>query len=120
MNHSFFRLSILGLLLAINTTVFADEFEVDRIRYKTTSSSTVEVSSKSYDNRYSGDIVIPESVDYNGTTYEITSIGSEAFRDCSRLLSVTIGNSVTSIGGGAFQSCSRLASVTIGNSVTNL
>ena len=48
----------------------------------------------------------------------LTSIGYEAFRDCGRLTSVTIPNSVTSIGGGAFWSCSSLTSVTIPNSVT--
>ena len=49
-----------------------------------------------------------------------TSIGSYAFRDCSGLTSVTIGNSVTSIGEGAFYGCSSLTSVTIGNSVTSI
>ena len=50
----------------------------------------------------------------------VTSIGDYAFRDCSSLTSVTIGNSVTSIGHCAFQYCSSLTSVTIGNSVTSI
>ena len=48
-------------------------------------------------------ITIPNSV---------TSIGSQAFYDCSGLISVTIPNSVTSIDNMAFQYCSRLTSVT--------
>jgi len=40
-------------------------------------------------------------------------IGSYAFRDCSGLTSVTIGNSVTSIGYCAFYGCTGLASYTI-------
>ena len=41
----------------------------------------------------------------------VTSIGYEAFRDCSSLRSVTIGNGVTSIGYDAFYGCSGLTSI---------
>ena len=68
----------------------------------------------------SGDIVIPESVTYNGTTYSVTSIGNQAFFRCSGLTSVTIPNSVTSIGNSAFLGCNHLTSVTIPNSVTSI
>ena len=73
-----------------------------------------------YSNEYTGNVVIPESVTYNGNSYPVTSIGNSAFRSCSGLTSVTIPNSVTSIGNYAFQSCSGLTSVTIPNSVTSI
>ena len=50
----------------------------------------------------------------------ITSIGKNAFRDCTSLASVTIPNGVTSIGGQAFDGCSSLASITIPDSVTSI
>jgi hypothetical protein len=50
----------------------------------------------------------------------VTSIGRSAFSGCSRLTSVRIPDSVTSIGDRAFQYCSNLTSVTIGNSVTSI
>ena len=43
----------------------------------------------------------------------VTSIGSNAFYNCSGLMSVTIGNGVTSIGERAFLGCNSLASITL-------
>ena len=68
---------------------------------------------------YSGNIVIPEYVTYESTTYKVTSIGSRAFANCENLISVTIPNSVTSIGSSAFQNCS-LQSIVIGNGLISI
>ena len=77
-------------------------------------------SSSYYSNEYTGSVVIPETVTYNGSTYSVTSIGDWAFCGCSGLTSVIIGNSVTSIGERAFRDCYGLTSVTIPNSVTSI
>ncbi len=57
---------------------------------------------------YSGDIVIPATMEYEGITYRVIAISDYAFWRCNGLTSVTIGNSVTSIGNGAFSGCSGL------------
>ena len=115
------------LLLLFSVAVNAHDFAVDGIFYYITdeSNKTVEVtyrgsSSSEYSNEYTGDVVIPESVTYNGNTYSVTSIGFEAFDDCSGLTSIEIPNSVTSIENDAFYGCSGLTSVVIGNSVTSI
>ncbi|MBR5570372.1 MAG: leucine-rich repeat domain-containing protein [Oscillospiraceae bacterium] len=50
----------------------------------------------------------------------ISGVCKDAFRDCTSLTSVTIGNGVTSIGVSSFADCTSLTSVTIGNSVTSI
>lgn len=59
---------------------------------------------------------IPGSI--NGVP--VTSIGNNAFRDCSNLTSITIPASITSIGSYAFSHCSSLTSITIPANVTSI
>ena len=116
--------AMLLLLSSVPLTANAHDFEVGGIYYLidgTNATVTFRGSSyNEYSNEYSGNVVIPESVTYNGSTYSVTSIGPYAFRDCSGLTRVTIGNSVTSIGKYAFYNCTGLTSVTIPNSVTSI
>ena len=70
--------------------------------------------------KYYVSVVIPETVEYSGVVYSVTSIGTSAFYECTSLTSVTIPGSVTSIGGSAFSGCSGLTSVTIPHSVTSI
>ena len=103
----------------------AHDFEVDGIFYNKISDNTVAVTYKgysydSYSNEYAGDVVIPSSVNYKGTTYSVTSIGDRAFGYCTSLTSIEIPNSVTSIGNYAFSDCLSLTSIEIPNSVTSI
>ena len=110
-------------LIASVGIIYASDTQVDGIWYDfDESNKTATVTYRgsrynSYDNEYSGLVVIPSSVTYNGTTYSVTSIGNQAFEDCSSLKSITIPNSVTSIGYEAFSFCSSITSITIPNSV---
>ena len=116
--HKSLRAMFLSLAVLLSLPVLA--VEVDGINYKfngETKQATVIAKSSG---KYSGEVVIPETVEYIGTAYSVTSIGQSAFKDCTGLTSVTIPNSVTSIGYAAFWVCSGLTSVTIGNSVKSI
>ena len=66
------------------------------------------------------DVVIPNTIEYGGKNYSVTTIGEWAFCNCTSLASVNIPNSVTTIGESAFASCESLASIDIPNSVTTI
>ena len=73
-----------------------------------------------YASDYSGEMIIPESVTYDEKNYTVTSIGFNAFYNCSKLTSVTIPSGVNIIGEEAFFRCRGLTSVTIPESVTSI
>ncbi len=107
--------------LIVNTAL-AYDCKVDGICYDLNGNNkTAEVTYK-YNKKpsYSGDVVIPEFIKYNGDNYSVTSIGYNTFYQCTGLTSITIPNSVTSIGSDAFSGCTGLTSLTIPNSLTTI
>ncbi|MBR6925838.1 MAG: leucine-rich repeat domain-containing protein, partial [Bacteroidaceae bacterium] len=114
--------TLTAVLLALSS--YAAGTEIDGIYYNLNSSiktaSVTYTGSSSSDNTYSGDITIPASVNYSGTTYSVTSIGNYAFEGCTGLTSITIPESVMSIGYWAFRGCTGLTSITIPESVTSI
>ena len=112
---------LLLLLVALLPMVAsAYDAEVDGIYYDISEDgASVTYRDDNY-NSYSGQVIIPPSVDYGGVTYPVTSIGNYAFGDCYELNDVSIPSSVTSIGDYAFSNCYSLSSIAIPEGVTTI
>ena len=118
--HNSLRALFLSLAVLLSLPMLAVEVEIDGINYELVVKAKQATVIAKTSGKYSGEVVIPESVEHEGTAYSVTSIGDYAFCNCSGLTSVTIGNGVTSIGEFAFYGCSDLTSVSIPNSVTSI
>ena len=118
------KTTLLLLALLLPALAMAHDFEVDGIYYKINGNEATVTfrgyNCSSFYNEYSGPVVIPAAVTYNGTTYPVTSIGDAAFYTCTGLTNIDIPNSVTSIGSNAFNTCTGLTNIDIPNSVTSI
>lgn len=120
-------LTLLMVVLITTMTANAYDFMVDDLCYNyygdgtsvtvTYERATTSGTGNGYSN-LSGEVIIPESVTYDGTTYPVVAIGNYAFNGCTSLTSVSIPNSVKQIGSYAFYGCSGLTTLSIPNSVT--
>lgn len=102
-------------------SAMADTVEINGINYNLVTedeANKAEVIGRS--GKYSGSIVIPETVIYNENVYNVTSIGNSAFYWCSELTSVSIPDNVTSIGSYCFAYCSNLSNVSLSNNLSAL
>jgi hypothetical protein len=151
------RTILLTLVLVSTTnTAFAYDFVVKGIYYNISGDEAI-VTYKGknyvignttylYYNDNSGEVIIPETVTYNGKTYTVTAIdnyafahygnnsnniitsitlptsitwiGNYAFYNCWGLQTINLPHSLTTIGNYAFTSCSSLTNIVIPDSVT--
>lgn len=83
------------------------------------SSKTVEVI---YSNSYNGrtSFVVPETVTYEETIFNVTGIGYQAFYNCKIATDITIPGSIINIGDYAFKDCHVLENFFIPPSVKNI
>lgn len=90
---------MLCLLTMAGLNAFAYDCKVDGICYNLSGNAATVTQNE---DSYTGAVVIPETITYNGKTYSVTSIGYGAFWGSTRLTSVAIPESVTTIGNYAF------------------
>ena len=108
------RRLLLFVMLLATLPVFAQTFESGGIYYNlhydyddsgNYISVCAEVTYPQDGSKYSGEIVIPASVENEGIEYRVLAIGYAAFRDCSSLKYIKLPSSLTTIGNYAFSCC---------------
>ena len=95
--------------------VHAVEFEIDGINYQTIggglSPNLTVIKKRGF--AYSGDIVIPEQVQFRSSMCNVVAISNDAFTNCTELTSIVLPSTIADIAGGAFRGCVNLKSVTM-------
>ena len=121
--HKLFAISMalaLGLMAQAQTQFQAVVPSGQTLYFKTTGATTCGVWTN---DNVVGDLVIPETVEHEGTTYRVTSMVSFAFEPYSNyndLTSVVIPSSITYLPKGVFWRCEGLKSVWLPPTLTSI
>ncbi len=110
-------IAIVSLFLA--NYIQAYDFVVDGIYYSVNSMETLEVEVVSGDNKYSGNIIIPEVVSFRDKEFKVVGIGVKAFNGCN-ITSVKIPNGVWYVESWSFQNCRSLKSIELPSSLKGI
>ncbi len=71
---------LLALLMSMVANVAsAYDAKIDNIYYNLNKTEGTATITSPYNNYYSGDVVIPQSITYEDVTYSVTAIGERAF-----------------------------------------
>jgi hypothetical protein len=116
--------------IAMVTAVQAANITVDGINYTTASGNKAtvakytiikETATTSADTLfYTGDIVIPEKISYEGTEYTVVGTAANAFVDCKNLTSLSLPATCVTIGRNCFKGCSSLTASPIPMTATSV
>jgi hypothetical protein len=118
------KLSALLTTIAVATSLYAGnlqttdydwicrhDFVVDNFAYRINFDSiTVELVESA---GLVGHVDIPTHVTYNDTTYQVTTIGGLAFRNCRDLTSLHVPKEITIFNAGALVGCANLMSISV-------
>jgi len=117
-------LVITAILICVNLQAQTYDFVIDNLLYSVISTNPPKVCLKGHQDgtNATGELVIPESVSYEGITYSVTRIGEKAFKGCENLTGpLTIPGTIKEIEKGAFRGCSGFTGdLVIPNSVVRI
>lgn len=107
-------------LLPMLSFAYTGNVVVGNLRYHVVTKGKVASVIGPTDQDFKGALVIPTTIECEGVTCDVTTIGISAFYNCRNITSVSIPNSVTSIEQEAFGWCTGLTSVAIPDNITSI
>lgn len=119
MDNRIFKFGVAAITMLSSIHSSAYDFEADGIYYNITSMSNLEVgvthrTGTTRNSSYTGEIVIPETVNYNNRTFTVTSIENFAMggsSEGSEITHVVLPETIMKIGADAFYRCSTLENI---------
>ena len=116
-----FNLKILffALLQMASSSVSAYDFQVDGIYYSLNTSDMTLYVVKG-DEPYKGNVVIPNTVEYNSKTLEVSGIGKQAFYYCNELTDISFPTGLKTIAAEAFYGCEELNAIQLPDGLTTI
>ena len=109
-------LLFVAFLLLKGTCAYAQRVFVDSVYYTLDNTAMTAQIAVQSNNTAVGDIVINDTVTYEGANYAVTSMANSAFADCNRLTSIVLPQTLRNLGREAFLQCTNLTSCIIPDS----
>ncbi len=109
-------LLVLAVMLLKGTCVYAQKVLIDSVYYTLDGATkTAEIAVQSNSTAV-GEVVINDSVTYEGANYAVTSMANSAFSGCNQLTSIVLPQTLRNLGREAFLQCTNLTSCIIPDS----
>lgn len=117
--------ALLLYILLFTLPVHAVDIQVNSINYRLFSDGTAMVLPNHFDensgdvviiglnNGYDGDVVIPETVNHEGTDYQVTSAYEGTFSNSTKMTSISLPSTLTNLGNTPFSSCNKLTTINV-------
>lgn len=102
------KLWMFMVMLCASISATAYDFELDGIRYDITSFTELTVSVSSLSDDIGSNLVIPESVVFNGKTLCVTNLGEGFAQNNASLEKVIVNANIEQVSKNAFSGCSNL------------
>ncbi len=117
--YNLIRLPMVGMALAVSSTIFAETVQVDDFYYDIDPASSTAVLARNAAYSSMTDVNIPGTITVDGTDYTVTSIAQQAFQECA-VERLTIGEGVTEIAKWAFYGCASLEDIKLPSTLTSV